>query len=105
MKEISPSELKKMIDEQHDFELIDVREEYEREIASIGGRLIPLASIMDQAGDIPKNKPVVIFCRSGKRSAVAIMELEARHGFSNLLNLRGGILAYSDEVDPSVPKY
>ena len=105
MKEITATELKKKIDSKENFQLIDVREEYETEIANIGGELIPLGTVLTSVEKISKDKPVIIYCRSGKRSATAIMELEARHGFTNLYNLKGGILTYADEVDNSLTKY
>ena len=105
MKEIDVHQLKAMMDAKEDFQLIDVREPYEYEIANIGGQLIPLSNILDQADEISEDKKVVLHCRSGKRSASAILELERRFGFDNLYNLKGGILAYADEIDPSLPKY
>lgn len=105
MKEISVQELKAMQDAGEDFQLIDVREPNEYEAANLGGELIPLSEIADDEDRIEKDKKVVVHCRSGKRSAAAIMELERRYGFENLYNLKGGILAYSDEIDPSIPKY
>ena len=104
MKEIAPSELKKMLDTKEDFQLIDVREEYEVDIATIGGELIPMAEIMDNLDKISKNKQVVILCRSGKRSGAVVQTLE-KEGFNNVVNLKGGILAWADEIDPSLTKY
>ena len=98
MKEITAIELKKIIDEKKDFQLIDVREEYEFDEANINGELIPMGVIMDNIDKIAKDKQVVVHCRSGKRSATVINALEAQHGFTNLYNLKGGILAYIDEV-------
>jgi adenylyltransferase/sulfurtransferase len=105
MKEISAQEFDALKNSGTDFQLIDVREPYEREIASIGGDLIPLADIMDQADKVSRNKQVIVYCRSGKRSASAIQALEQLHGYKNLYNLAGGILAYSDDVDSSITKY
>ncbi len=105
MKEITVKELKNWQDSGEDFQLIDVREPNEYEVAEIGGELIPLATIPDNADKISKDKKVVIHCRSGKRSANAIQFLEQQHGFDNLYNLAGGILAWSDEIDPEVQKY
>ena len=105
MQEIDVHELKAMQDASEDFQLIDVREPYEYDIANLGGQLIPLATVVDHADEIATDKKVVVHCRSGKRSATAIMELERRFGFDNLYNLKGGILAYADEIDPSLPKY
>jgi sulfur-carrier protein adenylyltransferase/sulfurtransferase len=98
MKEISPAELKKLIDDKADFQLIDVREEYEFDEMNINGKLIPMGEVLDRINEIDRNKPVVMHCRSGKRSASVISTLEKQHGFTNLCNLRGGILAYADEV-------
>ncbi|RMG82555.1 MAG: rhodanese-like domain-containing protein [Bacteroidetes bacterium] len=88
-----------------DFQLIDVREPYEYEIANLQGELIPLGSVAESADRIARDKKVVIHCRSGKRSADAIRELERLHGFDNLYNLKGGILAWSKEIDNQVPTY
>lgn len=98
MKEISAKELKQLKDENKDFQLIDVREQYEFDEANINGELIPMGEIMDNTDKISKDKQVVIHCRSGKRSATVISALESQHGFTNLYNLKGGILAYIDEV-------
>jgi rhodanese-related sulfurtransferase len=105
VKEITVKELKQLMDDGADFQLIDVREPNEFEVAEIGGTLIPLSTIPDNADQISKDKQVVIHCRSGKRSANAIQFLEQQHGYDNLYNLVGGILAWSDEIDPSVQKY
>jgi len=94
-----------MMDGGEDFQLIDVREPNEYEVAQIGGELIPLATIPDNVDKIAKDKKVIMQCRSGKRSANAIQFLEQQHGFNNLYNLVGGILAWSDEIDPSIQKY
>ena len=98
MKEISPAELKQLKDQNADFVLIDVREEHEFDEANLNGQLIPMGEVMDRVDEIPKDKQVVVHCRSGKRSATVINALESQHGFTNLYNLRGGILAYLEEV-------
>ncbi|NBQ47662.1 MAG: rhodanese-like domain-containing protein, partial [Sphingobacteriia bacterium] len=74
------------------------REEHEFEEANLNGILIPMGEVMDRAEEIPKDKQVVVHCRSGKRSATVINALESQLGFSNLYNLRGGILGYIEEV-------
>ncbi|MOA48899.1 putative adenylyltransferase/sulfurtransferase MoeZ [compost metagenome] len=102
MKEITVQDLKKKIDNNEDFQLIDVREEFEYQDANLGGVLIPLGNILLEADKISKDKDVVIHCRSGKRSAAAIMQLEQQFGFTNLANLQGGILAWAAEIDPSL---
>jgi adenylyltransferase/sulfurtransferase len=105
MKEINVQELKKMIDDKVDFQLIDVREPYEAQIANIGGELIPVNTILQNVNKIAKDKTVVIYCRSGARSANAILQLETYHEFDNLYNLKGGILAYAKEIDNSLATY
>jgi rhodanese-related sulfurtransferase len=104
MKEITAEDLKRMKDNGEDFQLIDVREDFEYEMSNLDGELIPLGGIMIETGKISKDKPVVIMCRSGKRSAMAVMQLEAQ-GFTNLYNLQGGILAWADKVDPNISVY
>lgn len=98
MKEISVKELQQLKESKADFQLIDVREEHEFDEANINGELIPMGEVMDRVAEISKDKQVVIHCRSGKRSASVISALEREHGFTNLYNLKGGILAYIEEV-------
>ena len=105
MKEKSVSELKAMIDSGEDFQLIDVREPHEYDICNINGLLIPVNQVPDNIDKISKDKTVVVHCRSGARSGNAIRYLEESHGYQNLYNLRGGILAWADEIDPDMPKY
>lgn len=105
MQEVTVTELKKMMDSNEDFQLIDVREEHEVDIASIGGELIPMGDVMDNLDKISKDKKVVIYCRSGNRSGVITQALESQRGFKNVHNLKGGILAWATEVDPAVTKY
>ncbi|GAB3931265.1 rhodanese-like domain-containing protein [Mucilaginibacter myungsuensis] len=104
MKEISVQELKEKIDGGEDFQLIDVREDFEYEMSNLNGELIPLGGILIETDKISKDKPVVVMCRSGKRSGVAVMQLEAQ-GFTNLYNLQGGITAWAQEIDPSIQVY
>ena len=105
MKEITVKELKDLRDSGADIQLIDVREPHEADVAEIGGELIPLGTIPNNVDKIAKDKQVIIHCRSGARSGNAVQWLEANHGFENLYNLAGGILAWSDEIDSSIPKY
>ena len=105
MKEVTVQELKELKDNHTDFQLIDVREEHEREIAEIGGENIPMGEILDNSDKISRDKKVVIYCRSGNRSGVVIQALERAHGFTNLYNLKCGILAWADQIDPAVAKY
>jgi len=93
-----------MMDKGEDFQLIDVREDFEYEVSNLGGTLIPLGGILIEADKVAKDKPVVVQCRSGKRSAAAIMQLE-QLGYTNLYNLTGGILAWANEIDPNMNVY
>ena len=104
MKTIEPKALKAKLDAGEDLVLIDVREENEREICNIGGTLIPLGQVLERSSEIPKDKSVIVYCRSGGRSGRAIEALTAA-GFTNLTNLVGGVLRWSDDVDPSLQKY
>jgi rhodanese-related sulfurtransferase len=105
MKEITVQELKDMQDRGEDFQLIDVREPNEYDFANLGGELIPLGTVLQHADKISKDKKVIVHCRSGARSGTAIGQLEKKFGYTNLYNLKGGILAYSDQIDPDIPKY
>jgi len=105
MKEVSVQELKSMIDSKEDFQLIDVREQNEYDFCHINGELVPLKTIESYADKIRKDVKVVIYCRSGARSGNAVAFLENEFGFENLYNLKGGILAYSREIDSSIPLY
>ena len=102
---MSAHELKQKMDAREPFELIDVREGFEYEIARIdGARLIPLGEIAERADELPRDRPIVVHCHSGRRSAEAVRLLQQR-GFGNIYNLDGGIDAWSDQIDPGVPKY
>ncbi len=105
VKEITVQELKQLKDSGEDFQLVDVREDYEYDIANLEGELIPLGTLMENTEKIDRSKKVVVHCRSGVRSANAINALEQMHGYKNLYNLKGGILAYADEVDTNLAKY
>jgi sulfur-carrier protein adenylyltransferase/sulfurtransferase len=105
VKSVSVKQLKERLDAKEDIQIIDVREPYEFEIANIQGLLIPKGSVLDHVEKIDSKKPVIVHCRSGKRSADVIRLLEQKFGFSNLYNLEGGILAYADEIDQSLAKY
>jgi len=102
--EITPRELKTRLDRGDDLYILDVREPHEYQICNLGGHLIPLGDLSKRASELDSSREIVVHCRSGKRSAEAVEFLQ-RAGFRKVLNLKGGILAWSDEVDPSVPKY
>ena len=101
---ISPLLLKNWITDTRSFELLDVREPFEREIVSLGGKAIPLGQLETKAHELPVDRPLVVYCKSGGRSAQAIQTLTGL-GFGNLYNLEGGILAWIREVDPELPGY
>lgn len=105
MNSVTVHELKQMIDNKEVFQLIDVREPFEVEICSLGAELIPLAEIPNRVNEISKDKKVVVHCRSGARSGNAIGFLEQNFGFTNLYNLTGGILAWANEIDPTMDTY
>ncbi|MEZ5306494.1 MAG: rhodanese-like domain-containing protein [Pyrinomonadaceae bacterium] len=106
MKEISVHELKEMMDEGRDIQLIDVRMPDEWEVAKIPGAvLIPLPSIIQRMNELDPEREAIVYCRSGMRSARAIMALMQYGYHGELSNLAGGILAWSSLIDPSVPQY
>jgi molybdopterin/thiamine biosynthesis adenylyltransferase/rhodanese-related sulfurtransferase len=102
--EITPRELKSRLDRGDDLYILDVREPHEYQICNIGGHLIPLGDLSRRVNELDSAREIVAHCRSGKRSAEAA-EFLRKAGFKKIWNLKGGILAWSDEVDSSVPKY
>ncbi|MFN8863267.1 MAG: ThiF family adenylyltransferase [Flavobacteriales bacterium] len=96
MREITAGELKAMQEKGESFVLIDVREPYEYAAKNLGGELIPLGEIPESVHRIPKEGTVILICRAGVRSAHAIDYLSHTHGYTNLINLRGGILAWTE---------
>ena len=106
MEEITATELKQRLDKGDDIQIIDVREPHEYEIGQIpNSKLIPLGQVLSRMNEIDPERETVVHCKMGGRSAKAIDALQ-RSGFSGkLINLAGGITAWSNDVDPSVPKY
>ena len=104
MKEITTLGLKKLKDAKADFQLIDVREGFELEICEMGGEHIPMGEIMSNLDKISKTKQVIIHCKSGARSGAICQALEA-NGFSNIYNLKGGIISWANDIDNSLTKY
>ena len=102
--QLTVKELKGRRDRGEDVFLLDVREPYEFQIAQIGGKLIPQNDVPQRLAEIPRDREIVVQCRSGARSQ-RIAELLKQAGYQDVVNLAGGILAWSDEVDPSVQKY
>jgi adenylyltransferase/sulfurtransferase len=103
--QIDPAVVKARSDSGEDFQLIDVREPHEYQICRIPqARLIPLGELPKRLHEIDRSRPIVVHCKTGGRSAKAA-DLLRRNGFAGVLNMTGGILAWSNKVDPSVPKY
>lgn len=105
MKEMTVQELKELQDSGADFQLIDVREPHEYDICNLNGELIPQGEIPQSVDKIDRTKKVILQCRSGARSGNMVQWLEKNHGFENLYNLKGGILAWAREIDPTMPTY
>ena len=102
--EITAKDLKARQDRGDDLFILDVREPHEYQICNLRGNLIPLGQLPNRVNELDSSREIVAHCRSGKRSADAV-EFLRKAGFQKVWNLKGGILAWSDEVDPSVPKY
>jgi adenylyltransferase/sulfurtransferase len=107
LPEISVTELDERLERGDPLSLVDVREPHEREIADlpeVGQLRIPLGQLLDRVSELEQDVPVILYCRSGSRSGWATQELRAL-GFENVWNLKGGLLAWKDGVDPSIPAY
>ena len=105
IEEISATELKARLDAGEDIQLIDVRQPDEYAFAKIdGSKLIPLGEVIKRMGEIDSKRETVVNCKMGGRSAKAAAFLR-QQGFTRVKNLKGGILDWSDKIDPSVPKY
>jgi adenylyltransferase/sulfurtransferase len=106
MEEITATELKRRLDGGDDLQIIDVREQKEYDVARLANsKLIPLAQVVSRMNEIDEGRETVVHCKMGGRSAKAIEALRAAGFKGRLVNLKGGITAWSNEVDPSVPKY
>jgi len=106
MEEITPAELKQRLDKGDDIQIVDVREDNEVAIGRIPNSIhIPLGQILGRMNEIDPSRETVVHCKMGGRSARAIDALQRSGYQGKLVNLKGGILRWSDEVDPSVPKY
>ena len=106
LPDLSPADLRARLAAGEDIQLVDVREEIEFDYCRIAGSvLISLREVPRRAAEIRSEGPVVLICHHGVRSAQALGYLQHRLGRENLLNLKGGIDAWSREVDPSVPMY
>ena len=102
--EIQPEELKRRLDAQEDIFVLDVREPHEYQIVNIKGHLIPLGDLPTRVHELDSSREIVVHCKSGARSAKAVDFLR-KSGFKRAANLTGGILAWADRIDPTLPKY
>lgn len=105
IREISVQELASWKKNGVDFQLVDVREDYEFEIVNMGGELMPMSALQEYIELIDRDRQVVVHCHHGGRSASVIRLLESRYGFDNLYNLAGGIHAWAEEIAPELPRY
>jgi adenylyltransferase/sulfurtransferase len=106
MEEITPTELKQRLDNGDDIQIVDVREDNEVAIGRLPNSIhIPVGQILNRMNEIDPSRETVVHCKMGGRSARAIEALKHSGFQGKLINLKGGILRWSDEVDPSVPKY
>lgn len=105
VKEISVQTLAQLQKAKADFQLIDVRQPYEYDICNLNGQLFPLNDLEKFIPKIDRQKQVIIHCKSGARSTQAIEQLEKQYGFTNLYNLKGGILRWAEEIDKNMPTY
>jgi sulfur-carrier protein adenylyltransferase/sulfurtransferase len=102
--EIQPQELKRRLDAGEEIFVLDVRDPHEYQICNIGGYLIPLSDLPRRVGELDSNREIVAHCKGGVRSAKAVDFLQ-KEGFRNVKSLAGGILAWSEKVDPTIPRY
>lgn len=105
--EIDPLELKARLDAADTPVLVDVREAFERAIADlpdVGQRHIPLGDFASRIHELSRDEEIVVYCRSGSRSASVVQFMQAQ-GFERVLNLRGGVLGWQEDVDPSLTRY
>lgn len=105
--EITPTDLKAAMDQGRTPHLVDVREHFERNISDlpeVGQQRIPMKQVPEQMAGIPRDREVVVYCRSGGRSGQVVQYLRAQ-GWTDVVNLKGGVLAWREEVDPSIAAY
>jgi rhodanese-related sulfurtransferase len=102
--QITVKELKQRIDNGNAPYIVDVREPFEYQICNIGAPLIPMNDVPARLAEIPRDREVVIHCKSGGRSQ-RVAEFLAQSGYTNVSNLAGGILAWASEIDPTMQKY
>ncbi|HKL40703.1 MAG TPA: rhodanese-like domain-containing protein [Cryomorphaceae bacterium] len=105
MSQISVQELKTLLDKGEDVQVIDIREIHEVDSGSIGGKHIPMASLIERFAEIRRDVPVVIHCKSGSRASAMVHMLRTEKAFDNVVLLEGGIEAWAREIDPTVIVY
>lgn len=106
MKNISPKELRNLINSNNnDYQLIDIRDDYEYDICCIGGEKISMYSIIKNINKLSKSKKVIIYCRTGSRSSNIIDLIEKKFQYKNIYNLEGGIMKWREDIDPTLEKY
>ncbi len=106
VREIGVLDLKKMMDDKEDFVILDVREPDEIEICNLGQAVnVPLGMLDLKTDQIAKDKKTIVFCRTGKRSFMAVLFLQQEYGYQNLYNLSGGIIEYATHVDKEMTLY
>jgi adenylyltransferase/sulfurtransferase len=102
--QITVNELKRRIDAGEDLFILDVREPFEYQIANIGGKLIPQGEVPQRLAEIDRDREIIVHCKAGGRSQ-RIAEFLKQSGYPEVVNVAGGILAWSSEIDATVPKY
>jgi rhodanese-related sulfurtransferase len=95
MKQITPDELRSWINAGKDLVLVDVREQWERELFNIGGLHVPMSELAGRLNELPRDKDTVLYCEKGVRSVIIIQRLEGA-GYTNLINLAGGMKAWKE---------
>lgn len=105
MKKLTVHQFKEMIDNKEDYQLIDVREEWEHKFSNIGGDNIPQGQIATNTDKLDTEKKIVVYCRSGARSGNIVNYLSEEFDIDNAYNLEGGILAWARDIDNSVKTY
>jgi molybdopterin/thiamine biosynthesis adenylyltransferase/rhodanese-related sulfurtransferase len=105
LKEITPSKVKMLLEDGTRIQLIDVREPVEHALANIGGLNLPLNSIEENVDQFEKDARIILYCKSGQRSAQAIRRLQKRYGLTNLAHMKGGLTAWKTEVDGKLNLY
>ena len=93
------------VSDKNEFQLVDIRDEYEYDICCIGGEKINMYSIIDNLDKLSREKKVIIYCRTGSRSANIVNLLQNSYSFQNVYNLEGGIMKWRDDIDPTIKEY